>query len=1060
MCHQIPKIQSPQQSKNWMTSGEQRTDAPTFPRSPVEKTPKAQTSSGPKSFWVMDDAPTCSRYPTTKPSKSYNSFSNPDVNNKYLDLNNLTDPFTLKKEKESHLSDLISHLHKLFEDRGVNASYEFVPVSFDPVNKSCEHHGTETGFGEQPPESNVEAPKMPSVVLQRETNAKTQETKSQTTPVVTQQHNDVEEVVKNVGKLGKQRRHKFLRRASKSKKTENKCGQKTKKKLYSIRRYKTDLDFQSRQKKYMAQRYNEHPEVREKKKAYATSRYACDQEYRQKQKSHVTSRYACDQEYRQKQKTHVTSRYACDQEYRQKQKTHVTSRYACDQEYRRKQKTHFTSRYACDQEFRQEWKTRVTSRYACDQEYRQKKQQGIQTRILFSTLNVFFNFSTEEFQGIDLTQSDLDGDAGSTPAASAHARKGRLGLKRREHPGNAGNSPATTSGASVLEQRSRGTETLEPVQPHGGDTTREARRSETGSTDPEARRREPDTRSLESEVQPAREGVNSHPLTANERERLQRFDVFCEIADFIKKPDDLERLQRLDALCEIADYNVAVANVGEPSSSTANNSFQPLEDALLLLNQNPSSSDVENYSHSLELALHQIDQTPPSSSPPSPSPSSSSPSPSSSPPSPSPSSSSPSPSPSPPSPFPSSSSPLPTPSSCSHANESQVPPPSPPPNPQVHAQHGGGGDEGRGLSDSPPRPSTSSSSSSNITTVPRERFNNLELRRVFTVPPARNIPDLAQFYDDVMLILREMADAVRAQVGRNDVIQLELFGENVQNHVSVVVEDEHGDAILPAFEGLLERLVQSNAEIASDARLELVVQVVHDPRGGVKRKLDKTLDCEIIRIKRQHLYIVDNRNDHLCFAINLAHVNDPPITDNQDCRGVSFECAEDKATCGGSQSNHFEATETGQMSSENDMTNFETLTPRLHMLISNPEKRLLGKALLSGSFAIQIQPPSSPLHIFRNLPAFLGSCCNLLMVTGPRTSWWFGINNLRGNPAVNYLNTFTGGTGPEKDAMSSPTRRLTQILRTIESSPGVQATHSGVTMRPLQTEQQSQVSSN
>lgn len=74
---------------------------------------------------------------------------------------------------------------------------------------------------------------------------------------------------------------------------------------------------------------------------------------------------------------------------------------------------------------------------------------------------------------------------------------------------------------------------------------------------------------------------------------------------------------------------------------------------------------------------------------------------------------------------------------------------------------------------------------------------------MLTVPPARNIPDLAQFYDDVMLILRDMADSVRAQVRRNDVIQLELIGENVQNHVSVAVEDEDGDAILPAFEGLL-----------------------------------------------------------------------------------------------------------------------------------------------------------------------------------------------------------------------------------------------------------------
>lgn len=72
-------------------------------------------------------------------------------------------------------------------------------------------------------------------------------------------------------------------------------------------------------------------------------------------------------------------------------------------------------------------------------------------------------------------------------------------------------------------------------------------------------------------------------------------------------------------------------------------------------------------------------------------------------------------------------------------------------------------------------------------------------------------------------------------------IQLELIGETVQNHIS---EDEGGDAILPAFEGLQERLVQYNANIASDVTLKLVVQVVHNPRGGVKHKLEQTLDCD------------------------------------------------------------------------------------------------------------------------------------------------------------------------------------------------------------------------
>lgn len=60
-----------------------------------------------------------------------------------------------------------------------------------------------------------------------------------------------------------------------------------------------------------------------------------------------------------------------------------------------------------------------------------------------------------------------------------------------------------------------------------------------------------------------------------------------------------------------------------------------------------------------------------------------------------------------------------------------------------------------------------------------------------------------------------------------------------------------------------------------------MVQVVHDPRGGVKRKMEKILDCKIMRIKRRHLYIVDNGNDHLCFAISLAHVIYPLVSDKQ-----------------------------------------------------------------------------------------------------------------------------------------------------------------------------------
>ncbi|KAF0039231.1 hypothetical protein F2P81_007466 [Scophthalmus maximus] len=65
------------------------------------------------------------------------------------------------------------------------------------------------------------------------------------------------------------------------------------------------------------------------------------------------------------------------------------------------------------------------------------------------------------------------------------------------------------------------------------------------------------------------------------------------------------------------------------------------------------------------------------------------------------------------------------------------------------------------------------------------------------------------------------------------------------------------------------------------SRLEFVVQVLRNPRGGGKRKINKTLDCEILNKKRRHLYMVHNKNNQLCFAICLAQHINPDLTDKQ-----------------------------------------------------------------------------------------------------------------------------------------------------------------------------------
>ncbi|XP_056902762.1 uncharacterized protein LOC130533410 [Takifugu flavidus] len=191
------------------------------------------------------------------------------------------------------------------------------------------------------------------------------------------------------------------------------------------------------------------------------------------------------------------------------------------------------------------------------------------------------------------------------------------------------------------------------------------------------------------------------------------------------------------------------------------------------------------------------------------------------------------------------------------------------PSPHLSPQQGGGG-----LGENP----------SDLSPERGERFfndfNAWRTRRSFNIPTRGNVPDIATFYRDVTGVISELVDVARRHSSRNDLIQLEVVGENVHNHVTVAV-DEQGENILPAFNGMLDRIVQSNGIISSDENIEFILHVVQNPGGGAKRKMEKTLDCEIIDKKRRHLFIVDNRDNQLCFAISLAHVIYPKLTERE-----------------------------------------------------------------------------------------------------------------------------------------------------------------------------------
>ena len=159
----------------------------------------------------------------------------------------------------------------------------------------------------------------------------------------------------------------------------------------------------------------------------------------------------------------------------------------------------------------------------------------------------------------------------------------------------------------------------------------------------------------------------------------------------------------------------------------------------------------------------------------------------------------------------------------------------------------------------------------------RERYNNFEIRRSFTVPRPcpGTMPDIYEFYKAVTRNLTELAESARSLARSNDIMQLEFVSEDISRHITVPVTDEE-NVILDAFLDFSDQLVQSNVELPSNTNMELILQVVKNPTGGSKRKAAKTLDCELTL----H-YITDNCNNQLCFAISFAHVSDPDLTDNQ-----------------------------------------------------------------------------------------------------------------------------------------------------------------------------------
>lgn len=73
---------------------------------------------------------------------------------------------------------------------------------------------------------------------------------------------------------------------------------------------------------------------------------------------------------------------------------------------------------------------------------------------------------------------------------------------------------------------------------------------------------------------------------------------------------------------------------------------------------------------------------------------------------------------------------------------------------------------------------------------------NFEVRRVFNIPSPGETADLTEFYLDNFI---NLADRIRPEVNRNDLVQLEIISEHVQNHVIFNVDESTKNIVLPFY---------------------------------------------------------------------------------------------------------------------------------------------------------------------------------------------------------------------------------------------------------------------
>lgn len=181
------------------------------------------------------------------------------------------------------------------------------------------------------------------------------------------------------------------------------------------------------------------------------------------------------------------------------------------------------------------------------------------------------------------------------------------------------------------------------------------------------------------------------------------------------------------------------------------------------------------------------------------------------------------------------------------------------------------------------------------------RFNGIMYVDHFRFVNLDRIHSFVDALNAVHTAIQSLLDRVISNSRPGDFIQLRLDSHDFNSVFST--KQASADFNVETFLDNIANALQSNAECLAGGTLKLVVIIIRNRHGGMKKRLRSIAYSQIIKGKRQWLYDFNNYNTKMCFAASVyallcsGKVPDSNVLANARKLHASLGISEDEGVC-------------------------------------------------------------------------------------------------------------------------------------------------------------------